>query len=107
MATNESPEGGSKPNDGFWESTKPEVHLAFRILIILLLDGLIIATIMGVTYELHLFANVLGLSNNNVVGLILSFSGSVYVILYAFLAAVSVIGLFWKEIGWKFKGWFK
>jgi hypothetical protein len=103
MTGNEFNEDTSNPNTGFWKSITPETYLAFRILIILLLDGLIIATIMGVTYVLHLFADLLGLNNNNIVSLILSFSGSVYIVLYAVLAVVSVVGTFWKEIGWKIR----
>lgn len=107
MAMNGFGENRPGSDRGFWESIMSEVMLAFKIFILLLLDGFIVATIIIITSGLRELAFRAGLGDNNIVLIILNLSGSIYIILYVFLATVSVIGLFWKEIGWKARGLFK
>lgn len=77
-----------------------DILICLKIILLLILDGIIVATCLSVIYVLNWYTKMLNLGNDHFVEYLLGLSGSFYIILYAILAGITIINM----LRWYFGG---
>lgn len=75
-----------------------DIYVAAKIILGLFLDGMIIATIMLVTFMLNNLALYLRLGDDKIVNPLLNIQSSVYMVIYIVFAIITIISIFKNEI---------
>ncbi len=75
-----------------------EIHVALKVVLVLILDGIIITTVILVTFVLNYIAAYLGLGNDGIVKPLIDIQGSIYIVLYLVFAIISLLSISLKEL---------